>query len=182
MDKIVDEREPFMVPEDIETPYEHSKPTKKDWLTITEKPSIVERITHTIKNPEQALTVEILGWMYDDEKKMYVIKRGDGKIQYFDRSSKLKTLPYWDMRELIHLKMINPSKNTFAADFEEYLKKECGKDKFENFKPQVPECRKLIRNDKDGKRRFNCIHPSTVFDPVDLFSFSDEDSVQEHDV
>ncbi|KAI3732508.1 hypothetical protein L1987_63713 [Smallanthus sonchifolius] len=190
---------------------------KSSWWTVTEKPSIVERLTQTIKSPEQALTGEILAWMYDDNKKMYVVKRREVNIKYFDWSSKLKSLPYWDIRELSHLNMINLSNNTFAANFEEYLKKECSKDKFENFKPQVPECRQFKRKDKNDKRRFRyivkpadtvstvCIparkemfiksfkkwmygsktHEAVimqdqspefrVFDPVDLFSFSDED-------
>ncbi|KAI3821073.1 hypothetical protein L1987_08629 [Smallanthus sonchifolius] len=119
--------------------------------------------------------------------------------------------------ELSNMKLINPSNNTFARNFEEFLKKECTKDNFESFKPQVPECKKLKKKDKDGRRRFRYIvkpadtvstvhvparkevfikgfkrweydsrnheavitqHSSPevrVFDPVDLFSFFDED-------
>ncbi|KAI3676271.1 hypothetical protein L1987_85875 [Smallanthus sonchifolius] len=165
-DKLVDEQEPFTVPEDVEPQVEKSKTSKIDktsWWTVTEKPSIVEKITQTIKSPEQVLTGEILAWMYDDDKKMYVIKRGDGNIQYFDRSSKMKTLPYWDIRELSKLKLIKSSNNTFATNFEEYLKKECGKDK-------------LKRKDKNGKKKIQDKSPEfRVFDPVYLFSLSDED-------
>ncbi|KAI3814385.1 hypothetical protein L1987_19139 [Smallanthus sonchifolius] len=125
LNMLVDERELFTVSEDIESPYKRQKTSKIDkstWWTVTEKLSIVEKITQTIKT---------------------------SKID--------KSISMDDIRELSQLKMINPSNNSFAANFEEFLKRECGKAKFEKFKPQnhLPEVR--------------------VFDPVDLCSFSDDD-------
>ncbi|KAI3776038.1 hypothetical protein L1987_45798 [Smallanthus sonchifolius] len=85
LDKLVDEREPFIVSEDIESPSKRPKTQKIDksaWWTVTEKPSIVEKSTQTIKSPEQALTGEILAWMYDGEKKMYSTE-DDQSIEQF---------------------------------------------------------------------------------------------------
>ncbi|KAI3825005.1 hypothetical protein L1987_06480 [Smallanthus sonchifolius] len=114
------------------------------------------------------------------------------KLNVIDKSlcSKFKTLPTWDIRELSHLDLINPSRNSNAANFETYLRNQCALDKFDSFQPQVPKCIKQKKKDKDGKRQFKCEYDSKthealitqqdlakvrVFDPMDLFSFSDED-------
>ncbi|KAI3821587.1 hypothetical protein L1987_09156 [Smallanthus sonchifolius] len=151
MDNLVDEDQSFQVPDEVEESFVHHKTTgvdKSTWWKVIEKPTLVERITQKIRNQEQALTGEILSWI-----------------------SKLQTLPYLDIRELSHMKLINPSNNTFARNIEEFLKKLKTKDKFESFKPQVPECKKLKKKDKDGRRIFRYIVKpagtvSTVYVPA----------------
>ncbi|KAI3773815.1 hypothetical protein L1987_48350 [Smallanthus sonchifolius] len=226
LDKVVDERIPFeKLFEESETDEAQKDFTKKKasydksslWK-INENPSTVERITQRIRNPRKALTGLILGWKFDNDKKMYVIKRVAGDIQYFDTSHKLQTLPRWDIRDLSRLKMINESNNTRASAFEVLLRNQCNQNSFTSFQPQIPIRRKIKKkyrtNEKikykyivkpadtvttvyipERKRSFikdfdkwfydSSSHEAVIqqrglpeviiFDPMDLFSFSDED-------
>ncbi|MFS7913272.1 hypothetical protein Hanom_Chr02g00139921 [Helianthus anomalus] len=93
------------------------------------------------------VTDKINRWKYCNLKGMFIAKRRGGVIQHFRMGLDMQTLPNWDARELGKLELIDPTNNSFGADFERIILRECVRD-FTVFKPIRPR-RKVSKNIKD---------------------------------
>ncbi|MFS7936740.1 hypothetical protein Hanom_Chr05g00419331 [Helianthus anomalus] len=83
----------------------------------------------------------ILSWGYLEDLQVYAIRREQG-VQYFEFLSDIKTLPWWDVEELVQTK--NIKQFYYGLDVEQhdqhlwdYIKFQA-KERFPNWKPQFP--------------------------------------------
>ncbi|MFS7979953.1 hypothetical protein Hanom_Chr10g00933721 [Helianthus anomalus] len=81
---------------------------------------------------------DILSWGYLEYLKVYVIKREFG-VQYFEYAKDLKTLPWWDVEELVKTKNIQqlewgPEVRYYESKMWYYIREQA-RDKFHEWKP-----------------------------------------------
>ncbi|KAL8199588.1 hypothetical protein R6Q57_013156 [Mikania cordata] len=70
----------------------------------------------------------VVSWMYDYEKNVYLIKRFNGKLEYFKRPQDFCSMPKIDLRSINNTVFINLSKDSQAELFAKFLKDQCDKD------------------------------------------------------
>ncbi|MFS7947963.1 hypothetical protein Hanom_Chr06g00554341 [Helianthus anomalus] len=83
----------------------------------------------------------ILSWGYIDDLKVYTIKR-EFKVQYFEYVKDLKTLPWWDVEEMVKIKNIQqlewgPEVRYYESKPWYYIRGQA-RDKFREWMPQYP--------------------------------------------
>ncbi|KAL8232121.1 hypothetical protein R6Q57_001899 [Mikania cordata] len=66
--------------------------------------------------------------MYDHDKRLYLVKRFNGKLEYFKRPQDLCSMPKIDLRSINNIVFINLSNNTQDELFAKFLKDQCDKD------------------------------------------------------
>jgi hypothetical protein len=84
----------------------------------------------------------IMSWGYDENKKLLVVKRFRGNVQYFANAHKLRSLPTWDVRALSKVKFINHSKSGDGKNIQKMIERECLRG-FDVFRPQQATRRRL---------------------------------------
>ncbi|KAL8265759.1 hypothetical protein R6Q59_003103 [Mikania micrantha] len=67
-------------------------------------------------------------WMYDKDKDLYLVKRMNGKLEYFKRPRDFCSMPKFDIRSINNAMFFNPSKDTQADLFAKFLKDQCDRD------------------------------------------------------
>ncbi|MFS7978178.1 hypothetical protein Hanom_Chr10g00912531 [Helianthus anomalus] len=91
-------------------------------------------------HPNESLG-DILSWGYLEDLKVYSIKREFG-VQYFEYIQDLKTLPWWDVEELVKIKNIQQLQWGLEVHYYEsklwYYIRMQARDKFPKWKPQYP--------------------------------------------
>ncbi|MFS8034911.1 hypothetical protein Hanom_Chr17g01586791 [Helianthus anomalus] len=78
---------------------------------------------------------DILSWGYLEDLKVYAIRQEMG-VQYFEFLSDIKTLPCWDVEELVQTK--NIKELYYGQHLWDYIKLQA-KERFPDWKPQYPE-------------------------------------------
>ncbi|KAI3676479.1 hypothetical protein L1987_86088 [Smallanthus sonchifolius] len=78
--------------------------------------------------------------MYDSEKHLYLVKRKNGRVEYFANMHDFQSLPRFDLRALKKVPFYNLGNNGSASDFSEFLKRECNND-FKTMK--TAQCKKV---------------------------------------
>ncbi|KAI3805610.1 hypothetical protein L1987_28141 [Smallanthus sonchifolius] len=142
-------------------PISESNPTQDQPSTAPEPPisrkSWFKKIIPE-KNPQtyewraehQELKRPPIGWKYDAERKLFIIRRYRGGVQHFKNMTDFQTLPFYDLRDLAKLPLQNPGKVMMAYDFERFLHSQVNND-FKGMKPRKTQ-------KKISKTRF---HPKT---------------------
>ncbi|KAI3725028.1 hypothetical protein L1987_64800 [Smallanthus sonchifolius] len=121
---------------------------KKPWLrriVPEESPQTYEWIVE-----HQELKRPPVGWKYDAERKLFIIRRYKGGVQHFKNMTDFQTLPFYDLRDLAKLSFQNPGNVMMASDFEHFLHNQVNCD-FKGMKPRKTQ-------KKISKTRF---HPKT---------------------
>ncbi|MFS8022666.1 hypothetical protein Hanom_Chr16g01442211 [Helianthus anomalus] len=78
---------------------------RKRWFKVMPEERKYKRpLQFFTRHPDKSLG-DILSWGYSEDMKVYKIKR-EFKVQYFEFLSDIKTLPWWDVEELVHTKNI----------------------------------------------------------------------------
>ncbi|KAI3808432.1 hypothetical protein L1987_24383 [Smallanthus sonchifolius] len=122
--------------------------SRKSWfrkIIQEESPKTYEWIAE-----HQELKRPPIGWKYDAERKLFIIRRYRGGVQHFKNMTDFQTLPFYDLRDLAKLPLQNPGKVMMAYDFEKFLHSQVNND-FKGMKPRKTQ-------KKISKTRF---HPKT---------------------
>ncbi|KAK1431899.1 hypothetical protein QVD17_08680 [Tagetes erecta] len=134
---------------------------------------------------------QIIAWKYNSLVDAYMLKRRGGDIHYIKNRKHFATLPRWDLRRLAELPLLGKEDSGRACAFEVTIR-EAAKTNFVDFGYQKP---RRMRQKKDrhwvswkGKvvlkiealkaviRLKGEDRPEIrVFDPMEIFSFSNED-------
>ncbi|KAI3774010.1 hypothetical protein L1987_48552 [Smallanthus sonchifolius] len=135
----------------------------------------------------------IISWFYDNDTKLFALKRSDG-VQYLNpRIKYFNTLPRCEMNGLATKPLINRSKCGLANVIANLIKKEGGSRKYERIKPQKGKRVKII-DQKTGivtwKYKFKPVHVNigeariddkdnkvivSFYDAMNLINFSKKD-------
>ncbi|KAI3733238.1 hypothetical protein L1987_64458 [Smallanthus sonchifolius] len=116
----------------------------------------------------------ILSWMYDSEKHLYLVKRKNGRIEYFANMHDFESLPGYDLRALNKAPFYNLGNNGHARNFASFLDRECVSD-FKIMK--TAKCKRA--NPMTGFLDIHCTDREfTVADPMDLLKFGKEDMLR----
>nr|KAJ0225461.1 hypothetical protein LSAT_V11C100048600 [Lactuca sativa] len=75
----------------------------------------------------------IIMWGYDAEKKMWTVKQKSGRIEYYERKVDFMSWTKVDLSELIHAPFHNPTNDTMAWSFKNFLEIKA-KNNFEDLK------------------------------------------------
>src|ERR1043165_8299691 len=110
-------------------------PERSTWFP--RKPITIPALHQNIHHTKEAHQEKIISWKYDELKRLFVIKRRGGVIQYFTGQTDLKSLPRWDIRELNRAPFINHTNNSTGTMLARLIEKECDNE-FQVFKPQKP--------------------------------------------
>ena len=65
---------------------------------------------------------------YDKERDIYLVKRMNGKVEYYKRLRDFCTMPKVDIRSINTGMFFNPSKDSKADLFAKFIKDQCEKD------------------------------------------------------
>ncbi|KAD6118935.1 hypothetical protein E3N88_10206 [Mikania micrantha] len=67
-------------------------------------------------------------WLYDKGRDLYLVKRMNGKVEYYKRPRDFCTMPKVDIRSINKAMFFNPSKDSQADLFAKFIKDQCEKD------------------------------------------------------
>ncbi|KAL8244117.1 hypothetical protein R6Q59_010375 [Mikania micrantha] len=67
-------------------------------------------------------------WMFDKDRQLYLIKRMNGKLEYYKRLQEFYSMPKFDLWSINNAMFFNPSKDSQAELFAKLLKDKCDKD------------------------------------------------------
>ncbi|KAI3725226.1 hypothetical protein L1987_65006 [Smallanthus sonchifolius] len=105
------------------------------WMKVLPKSPAQPAQKEKYVNKEQCVG-RIISWFYDDESKLFAIKRSDG-VQYLKpRIKYFNTLPRCEINVLASKPLINRSKNGLADVIANFIKKEGSSGKYDRLKPQ----------------------------------------------
>ncbi|KAI3814052.1 hypothetical protein L1987_18794 [Smallanthus sonchifolius] len=107
--------------------------SRKSWfkkIIQEETPKTYEWIAE-----HQELKRTPIGWKYDAERKLFIIRRFRGGVHHFKNMTDFQTLPFYDLRDLAKLPLQNPGKVMMAYDFEKFLHSQVNND-FKGMKPR----------------------------------------------
>ncbi|KAM0061709.1 hypothetical protein Hdeb2414_s0004g00139321 [Helianthus debilis subsp. tardiflorus] len=101
--KVVEKISTEGIPETV--PQETLLEGKKNWFKVMPKERKYKRpLQYFTYHPDKSLG-DILSWGYLEDLNVYAIRREHG-CQYFEFLSDIKTLPWWDVEELVQTKSI----------------------------------------------------------------------------
>ncbi|KAI3744937.1 hypothetical protein L1987_58035 [Smallanthus sonchifolius] len=63
-----------------------------------------------------------VGWKYDNERRLYIVRRYKGGVEHFKTSHEFSSLPRYELRELSKLTLQNLGKVNEARNFKMFLK------------------------------------------------------------
>ncbi|KAD7116841.1 hypothetical protein E3N88_04109 [Mikania micrantha] len=66
--------------------------------------------------------------MNDKDKQLYLVKRRNGKLEYFKRPQDVCSMPKFDIRNINNTVLYNPSKDSQAELFAKFIKDQCDSD------------------------------------------------------
>ncbi|MFS7928945.1 hypothetical protein Hanom_Chr04g00326741 [Helianthus anomalus] len=127
------------VPETV--PQEDLLEERKRWFKVMPKERKFKRsFQYFTDHPDKSLG-DILSWGYLEDLKVYAIRREFG-VQYFEFLSDFKTLPWWDIEELVQTKNIKQYYYGLEVKIHDqrlwnYIKLQA-KDNFPDWKPHKP--------------------------------------------
>ncbi|KAJ0808792.1 hypothetical protein HanPI659440_Chr01g0007271 [Helianthus annuus] len=101
--KIVEKITTEAVPETI--PRENLAEERKKWFKVMSKERKSLRELQFFTHNKDISWGDILSWGYLEDLKVYAIRREQG-VQYFEFLSDIRTLPWWDVDELVKTKNI----------------------------------------------------------------------------
>ncbi|KAJ0508666.1 hypothetical protein HanRHA438_Chr11g0495851 [Helianthus annuus] len=137
--KVVEKISTEGIPETV--PQETLLEGRKNWFKVMPKERKYKRpLQYFTDHPEKSLG-DILSWGYLEDLKVYAIRR-EQWCQYFEFLSNIKTLPWWDVEELVQTKNIKQ----FYYDLDvkihdqklwDYIKLQAN-NRFPDWKPQFP--------------------------------------------
>ncbi|KAI3825198.1 hypothetical protein L1987_06675 [Smallanthus sonchifolius] len=107
--------------------------SRKSWfkkIIQEETPKTYEWIAE-----HQELKRPPIGWKYDAERKLFIIRRCRGGVQHFKNMTDFQTLPFYDLMDLAKLPLQNRGKVMMAYDFEKFLHSQVNND-FKGMKPR----------------------------------------------
>ncbi|KAI3733274.1 hypothetical protein L1987_64494 [Smallanthus sonchifolius] len=103
--------------------------SSKDPAHVWQKTSIIDK---------HGVTGMILAMRFEEDKKLFAIKR-DGGVQYLKPTSEaFNSLPRYDLVNLANRELLGHSNHAVAMGLWQVLQREVRSGKFEMFKPQVP--------------------------------------------
>ncbi|MFS7954364.1 hypothetical protein Hanom_Chr07g00629431 [Helianthus anomalus] len=127
------------IPETV--PKETLLEVRKNWFKVMSKERKYKRpLQYFTDHPDKSMG-DILSWGYLEDLKVYVIRR-EQWVQYFEFLSDIKTLPWWDVEELVQTKNIKQFYYGLDVKMHDqklwnYIKLQA-KNRFPNWKPQFP--------------------------------------------
>ncbi|MFS7963246.1 hypothetical protein Hanom_Chr08g00735811 [Helianthus anomalus] len=135
VDKITTEGVPKTIPR--ENPIEE----RKKWFKVKPNERKFIRPLQYFTHDANISWGDILSWGYLEDLQVYAIRREQG-VQYFEFLSEIKTLPWWDIEELVQTK--NIKQLYYSLDVKQHDKhlwdyiKQQAKARFPDWKPQYP--------------------------------------------
>ncbi|KAJ0726519.1 hypothetical protein HanPI659440_Chr12g0471261 [Helianthus annuus] len=115
---------------------------RKKWFKVMPKERKFIRPLQYFMHNADISWGDILSWVYLEDLQVYAVRREQG-VQYFEFFSDIKTLPWWDVEELVQTK--NIKQFYYGLDVKQhdqhlwnYIKLQ-EKERFPDWKPQFPE-------------------------------------------
>nr|KAJ0211339.1 hypothetical protein LSAT_V11C400186270 [Lactuca sativa] len=101
-------------------------------------------------------------WRYDADKRMWVVKRKSGRIEYYEKKVDFLFWKKVDLSELIHALFHNPTNNTMAWSFKNFLEIKA-KNNFEGLKTASSFTKKAkgVIDPRTNKTMVNFMWPPT---------------------
>ncbi|KAJ0757423.1 hypothetical protein HanLR1_Chr04g0138571 [Helianthus annuus] len=135
VEKIATEGIPKTVPEDTLL-----EGRKNRFKVMLKKRKFKRPLQYFTDHPDESLG-DILSWGYLEDLQVYAIRREQG-VQYFEFLSDIKTLPWWDVEELVHTKNIKQFYHALDVKVHDqklwkYIKHQA-KHRFPDWKPHFP--------------------------------------------
>ncbi|MFS8006802.1 hypothetical protein Hanom_Chr14g01253411 [Helianthus anomalus] len=136
VEKITTEGIPQTIPREI------LAEERKKWFKMMPKERKYRRPLQYFTHNDDISLGDILSWGYLEDLQVYAIRWEQG-VQYFEFLPDTKTLPWWDVEELVHTK--NIKQFYYGLDVKhhdqhlwDYIKLQA-KERFPDWKPQFPE-------------------------------------------
>ncbi|KAI3784194.1 hypothetical protein L1987_43288 [Smallanthus sonchifolius] len=115
----------------------------KSWMKVLPMSQVQPAQKERYVNKERCIG-RIISWFYDNNSKLFALKRSDG-VQYLKpRIKYFNTLPRCEMNGLATKPLINRSNYGLANVIANMIKKEGGSGKYERLKPQKGKRAKII--------------------------------------
>ena len=128
---------------------EQNDEAKKSWFKLLPRERKFRRpLAYFTRNKDESLG-DILSWGWFKEIDAYAIKREYG-VQYFRYLADLKTLPYWDMEELVQTPNVTYFMKPIDQLMWKMIKYEAGKG-WRRWKPFIPK-RRIKYNKETGEK------------------------------
>ncbi|KAI3827843.1 hypothetical protein L1987_01930 [Smallanthus sonchifolius] len=103
-----------------QAPTQQTDDPKKSWFKEMPEQEPVKYYEWLAEHQE--LKRPPVGWKYDNERRLFIIRRFKGGVQHFKSPNEFSSLPKYDLRALAKLPLQNPENVGIANDFENFLR------------------------------------------------------------